>query len=123
MEINEVKTVNTVNTVDNANATNEVKTVSNPADFRNKKTAAQLMREEGAGLDFYPGKKNPNNLRFVCGTKAGYVSKHITENLDNVQVEDVRYAEIKAVKDGKEVWIPTLFLAAVKVKAIKHFSL
>ena len=111
METNEVKTVNTVNTVNNAD------------DFRNKKTAAQLMREEGAGLDFYPAKKDPNKLRFTCGTKAGYVSKHITDNLDNVQVEDMRYAEIRAEKEGKEVWVPTLFLASVKVKPVKHFSL
>ena len=111
METNEVKNMGTVNTVNNAD------------DFRNKKTAAQLMREEGAGLDFYPTKKDPKKLRFVCGTKAGYVSQHVTDNLDNVQVEDLRFAEIKAEKEGKEVWVPTLFLAAVKVKPVKHFSL
>ena len=112
METSEVKTVNTVNTVNNANAD----------DFRNKKTAAQLMREEGAGLDFYPA-KTPGRLKFECGTKVGYVSKHITNNLESVQVEDMRYAEIRGVKDGKEIWVPTLFLAAVNRKPIKHFSL
>ena len=110
METSEVKNMGTVNTVSNAD------------DFRNKKTAAQLMREEGAGLDFYPAKK-PGKLRFVCGTKAGYVSQHVTDNLASVQVEDLRFAEVKAVKEGKEVWVPTLFLAAVKVKPVKHFSL
>lgn len=111
METNEVKNMGTVNTVNNAD------------DFRNKKTAAQLMREEGAGLDLYPAKKDPNKLRFTCGTKVGYVSKHITDNLESVQVEDMRYAEVRAKKDGKEVWVPTLFLASVKVKPVKHFSL
>ena len=101
---------------------NAANTVSNADDFRNKKTAAQLMREEGAGLDFYPAKKDPNKLRFVCGTKAGYVSQHITDNIDNVQLENIRYAEIKAIKEGKEVWVPTLFLASTK-KLVKHFSL
>ena len=110
METNEVKNMGTVNTVNNAD------------DFRNKKTAAQLMREEGAGLDFYPA-KTPGKLRFVCGTKAGYVSQNVTKNLDNVQVEDLRFAEIRAEKEGKEVWVPTLFLAAVKVKPVKHFRL
>lgn len=108
----EVKTVNTVNTVNNANAAD---------DFRNKMTAASLMRSEGAGLDFYPAKK-PGKLRFVCGTKAGYVSQNVTDNLESVQVQDLRFAEIKAEKEGKEVWVPTLFLAA-KQKPIKHFSL
>ena len=111
METNEAKNMGTVNTVNNAD------------DFRNKKTAAQLMREEGAGLDFYPTKKDPNKLRFICGTKAGYVSQNITKNLENVKVEDMRFAEIKAEKEGKEVWVPTLFLASVKVKPVKHFSL
>lgn len=109
METSEVKTVNTVN---NANAAN---------DFRNKKTAAQLMREEGAGLDFYPA-KTPGRLRFECGTKAGYVCKNIANNIDNVELENIRYAEIKAIKDNKEVWLPTLFLASTK-KLVKHFSL
>ena len=108
METNEVKSVNTVNNAD---------------DFRNKKTAAQLMREEGAGLDFYPAKKDPNKLRFICGTKAGYVSQNITKNLENVKVEDMRFAEVRAQKEGKEGWVPTLFLAAVKVKPVKHFSI
>ena len=111
METNEAKNMGTVNTVNNAD------------DFRNKKTAAQLMREEGAGLDIYPAKKDPNKLRFVCGTKAGYVSQNITKNLENVKVEDMRFAEVRAEKEGKEVWVPTLFLAAVKVKPVKHFSL
>lgn len=110
METNEVKNMGTVNTVNNAD------------DFRNKKTAAQLMREEGAGLDFYPA-KTPGKLRFVCGNKAGYVSQNVTDNLESVQVEDLRFAEVKAQKEGKEVWVPTLFLAAVKVKPVKHFSL
>ena len=106
METNEVKSVNTVNNAD---------------DFRNKKTAAQLMREEGAGLDFYPA-KTPGRLRFECGTKAGYVCQNITDNLDTVQLENMRYAEIRAEKEGKEVWMPTLFLASTK-KRVKHFSL
>ena len=110
METNEVKNMGSVNTVNNAD------------DFRNKKTAAQLMREEGAGLDFYPA-KTPGKLRFGCGTKAGYVSQNVTKNLDSVHVEDMRFAEIRAEKEGKEVWVPTLFLAAVKVKPVKHFSL
>ena len=101
---------------------NAANTVNNADDFRNKKTAAQLMREEGAGLDFYPA-KTPGRLKFECGTKVGYVSKHITNNLESVQVEDMRYAEIRGVKDGKEIWVPTLFLAAVNRKPIKHFSL
>ena len=112
METNEVKTVNTVNTVNNANAAD---------DFRNKKTAAQLMREEGAGLDFYPA-KTPGRLRFECGTKAGYVCNNVADNLDTFQLENLRYAEIRAEKDGKEVWLPTLFLASTK-RLIKHFSL
>ena len=109
METNEVKNTGTVNTVNNAN------------DFRNKKTAAQLMREEGAGLDFYPA-KTPGRLRFECGTKIGYVCKNISNDIDNVKLENIRYAEIKATKEGKEVWVPTLFLASTK-KLIKHFSL
>lgn len=109
METNEVKNMGTENTVNNAD------------DFRNKKTAAQLMREEGAGLDFYPA-KTPGRLRFECGTKAGYVSKNISNTLDTVQLENIRYAEIKAIKEGKEVWVPTLFLASTK-KLVKHFSL
>ena len=109
METNEVKNVNTVNTVNNAD------------DFRNKKTAAQLMRDEGAGLDFYPA-KTPGRLRFECGTKAGYVCKNIANNIDNVELENIRYAEIRVIKDNKEVWMPTLFLASTK-KLVKHFSL
>lgn len=109
METNEVKNMGTVNTVNNAD------------DFRNKKTAAQLMREEGAGLDFYPA-KTPGRLRFECGTKTGYVSKKVSDSLDTVQLENLRYAEIKATKDNEVVWVPTLFLASTK-KLVKHFSL
>ena len=109
METNEVKNMGTVNTVNNAD------------DFRNKKTAAQLMREEGAGLDFYPA-KTPGRLRFECGTKTGYVSKKVSDSLDTVQLENLRYAEIKATKDNQVVWVPTLFLASTK-KLVKHFSL
>ena len=100
---------------------NAVNTVNNASNFRNRKTAAQLMREEGAGLDFYPA-KTPGRLRFECGTKEGYVCKNITKNIDNVELENIRYAEIKTVKEGKEVWMPTLFLASTK-KLVKHFSL
>lgn len=109
METNEVKNMGTVNTVNNAD------------DFRNKKTAAQLMREEGAGLDFYPA-KTPGRLRFECGTKTGYVSQKVSDSLDTVQLENLRYAEIKATKDNEVVWVPTLFLASTK-KLVKHFSL
>ena len=100
---------------------NAANTVHNADDFRNKKTAAQLMREEGAGLDFYEA-KTPGRLRFECGTKAGYVCKNIAGSIDSVQIEDMRYAEIRATKDNKEVWMPTLFLASTK-KLVKHFSL
>ena len=112
METNEV--------VNNA-VNNAVNTVNKANDFRNKKTAAQLMREEGAGIDFYPAKA-PGRLRFECGTKAGYVCKNISNNIDNVELENIRYAEIKAIKEGLEVWMPTLFLASTK-KLVKHFSL
>lgn len=100
---------------------NAANTVINADDFRNKKTAAQLMREEGAGLDFYNA-KTPGRLRFECGTKSGYVCKNIADNIDNVELENIRYAEIHVIKDNKEVWMPTLFLASTK-KLVKHFSL
>ena len=109
METSEVKNMGTVNTVNNAD------------DFRNKKTAAQLMREEGAGLDFYDA-KTPGRLRFECGTKSGYVCKNVAKNIDTVELENLRYAEIKAIKDNQVVWLPTLFLASTK-KLVKHFSL
>ena len=108
---------------------NAANTVNNAQNFRNKLTAAQLMRAEGAGLDLIPGKK-PGIVCFSCGTKFGYVSHAITDNLDTVKLEDMRYAEVRAttkegkpiLKEGKQAWIPTLFLASTK-RVIKHFSL
>lgn len=111
METSEVKTVNNAVVENNENQN----------DFRNKKTAAQLMREEGSGLDFYNA-KTPGRLRFECGTKTGYVCKNIANNIDNVELENIRYAEIRVTKDNKEAWMPTLFLASTK-KQVKHFSL
>lgn len=87
----------------------------------NRMTAAQLMRSEGANLDIV---KNPNTgkLFFNCGSKKGYISKNVANQLDTLQAADIQYGEIHAVIDGKPEIVPTLFLAST-TNVVKSFKL
>lgn len=112
-----METNNKVMSVDN-----EVKNANKVFNARNRKSAAEFIRENGGGLDFV---ENPRTgkLFFACGGQRGYVSKKVKAVLDTVKISDLGYAEVHAInKDGEEVWMPTLFLVG-KTNVKKHLEL
>ena len=88
----------------------------------NRKTAAQLMREEGAGLDIVQSASG--KLFFSCGTKQGYISQKLLDAINNntAKVQDIRYAEVHTEINGEAKVVPTLYLASTK-HVIKSFKL
>ena len=87
---------------------------------RVRMTASEFVKQNGGKLDLV---KNPNtgNLFFVCGTKRGYVSKNVRDNMDSLSLDQLGYAEVEANINGKEEIVPTLFLASTNV--VKSFKL
>ena len=83
-------------------------------------TASEFVKQNGGKLDLV---RNPNTgkLFFVCGTKRGYVSKNVRDNMDNLTLNQLGYAELEANINGKEKIVPTLFLASANV--VKSFKL
>ena len=75
----------------------------------NEMTARELINKHGQ-IDFVENPKT-NKLFFVCGSIKGYVSQKLAEVLDTVDVNDIRYAEVHAVIEGKPTDVPTLMLA------------
>lgn len=80
-------------------------------------TASEFCEQNGGKLDLV---KNPTTgkLFFVCGTKRGYVSQKVHDNMDSLTLDQLGYAE---VDNGKGEIIPTLFLASSNV--VKSFKL
>ena len=101
---------------------NEVKKEDKKFVADNRKTATQLMREEGARLDIVEGKSG--KLFFSCGTKHGYISQKLLNALQHntAELEDMRYAEVHTEIKGKAVIVPTLYLASAE-RVVKHFTL
>ena len=87
----------------------------------NRMTASELMRSEDANLDIV---KNPHTgkLFFTCGSKRGYISKHVAENLSSLQASDIQYGEIHATINGQPAVVPTLFMAST-ANVVKSFKL
>lgn len=75
----------------------------------NQMSAKALCIRENAELTFV---KNPKTgkIFFSCGSiKNGYVSPRVQENLDNLKIEDIQYAEVSI--DGNEP-VPTIMMNA-----------
>ena len=89
--------------------------------INNRMTASELMRSEGANLDVV---KNPNTgkLFFTCGSKRGYISHKVAENLNSLSASDIQYGEIQAVINGAQTVVPTLFMAST-ANVVKSFKL
>ena len=87
----------------------------------NRMTAAQLMRSEGANLDIV---KNPKTgkIFFTCGSKRGYISHKVVNQLGTLDASDIQYGEIHAVINNEAVVVPTLFLAVTN-NVVKSFKL
>lgn len=87
----------------------------------NRMTASELMRSEGASLNIV---KNPNTgkLFFACGTKKGYISHKVAENLNTLNASDIQYGEIHASINGADTVVPTLFLEST-ANVVKSFKL
>ena len=87
---------------------------------RVRMSASEFVRQNGGKLDLV---RNPNTgkLFFVCGTKRGYISKNVRDNMDSLTLDQLGYAELEANINGKEEIVPTLFLASSNV--VKSFKL
>lgn len=75
----------------------------------NQMSAKALCIKENAELTFV---KNPKTgkIFFSCGSiKNGYVSPKVQENLGNLKIEDIQYAEVSI--DGNEP-VPTIMMNA-----------
>lgn len=75
----------------------------------NQMSAKALCIRENAELTFV---KNPKTgkIFFSCGSiKNGYVSPRVQENLDNLKIEDIQYAEVSI--DGNKP-VPTIMMNA-----------
>lgn len=73
----------------------------------NQMSAKALCIRENAELTFV---KNPKTgkIFFSCGSiKNGYVSPKVQENLGNLRIEDIQYAEVSI--DGQEP-VPTIMM-------------
>lgn len=72
---------------------------------RNRMSVSALKEEQKDSLRFI---KNPktNKVFFICGTKQGYVSPAVRENLNKVEASDLQYAE--CCIEGKDEWIPCI---------------
>jgi hypothetical protein len=73
----------------------------------NQMSAKALCIRENAELNFV---KNPKTgkIFFSCGSiKNGYVSPKVQENLGNLKIEDIQYAEVSI--DGNEP-VPTIMM-------------
>ena len=83
-------------------------------------TASEFVKQNGGKLDLV---QNPNTgkIFFVCGDKRGYVSQKVRDNLGNLSLDQLGYAEVEATINGKQAIVPTLFLAAANV--VKSFKL
>lgn len=71
----------------------------------NKMSARALKQAHGV-IEFI---KNPHTGKcfFTCGSITGYVSPKVQENLNNVDLDDLQYAEVSI--DGKEA-VPCLMM-------------
>lgn len=75
----------------------------------NQMSAKALCIRENAELTFV---KNPKTgkIFFSCGSiKNGYVSPRVQENLGNLKIEDIQYAEVSI--NGQEP-VPTIMMNA-----------
>ena len=80
------------------------------------------MREEGANLDIVIGKSG--KLFFSCGSKRGYISQKLLDALNHntVTIQDMRYADVHTVIEGKACVVPTLYLASSQ-RVVQSFKL
>ena len=75
----------------------------------NQMSAKALCIRENAELTFVRNPKT-GKIFFSCGSiKNGYVSPRVQENLDNLKIEDIQYAEVSI--DGNEP-VPTIMMNA-----------
>lgn len=72
---------------------------------RNRKTAEELVISENAPLRFI-NNPNTNKIFFECGKIRGYVSPAVSAKVNDVELEDLQYAE--CAKPDTEDWIPCL---------------
>lgn len=75
----------------------------------NQMSAKALCIRENAELTFVRNPKT-GKIFFSCGSvKNGYVSPKVQENLGNLKIEDIQYAEVSI--DGNEP-VPTIMMNA-----------
>lgn len=73
----------------------------------NRMSAKALCIKENAELEFIRNPKT-NKIFFSCGSiKTGYVSPKVQENLDNVKIDDLQFADV--VIDGGDP-VPTIMM-------------
>ena len=73
----------------------------------NQMSAKALCIRENAELTFVRNPKT-GKIFFSCGSiKNGYVSPRVQENLDNLKIEDIQYAEVSI--EGNEP-VPTIMM-------------
>lgn len=87
--------------------------------FRNKMSARELVSSENATLKFV---ENPNTGKvfFTCGSKKGNVSPYALEHMEQGELDDFCYAEVR--RDGK-TYVPCLMLVNKPIeKIIRSFD-
>lgn len=96
---------------------------------RNKMTAKQLIITNEADIEIVPGaeKNGKRELIFVCEGKkniVGYISPKVRENLDNITLDDLQYAECKkpGLPNVESNWVPCLMMSN-KTRVVKTFTL
>ena len=82
----------------------------------NRKSCAQLMREQNAELQLV---ENPNTgkIFFVCGEIKGYVSPAVLSKMNSVTVADLQYAEVSI--DNKPA-VPCLMMVGDGSKNVRR---
>lgn len=78
-------------------------------EVRNRMSAAKLVENQKATIDFIPNSKKNGKLFFACGSiEAGYITPSLLAHVkdENLSINDLSYAEIR--KPGSENWVPCL---------------
>lgn len=72
---------------------------------RNRMSVEALKNSEKDSLQFI---KNPNTgkLFFMCGSKAGYISPAVRQEIDTIQASELQYAE--CCIEGSNEWVPCI---------------
>lgn len=72
---------------------------------RNRMSVNALKESENDSLRFINNPKT-GKVFFMCGTKQGYISPAVQEEIDTIQASDLQYAE--CCIEGKNEWVPCI---------------